>query len=55
MNMSYTTFPDEILVYRHRNGETLVTAMVLGKRSYVAVTRDGFRTDYPYHYDGPRK
>jgi hypothetical protein len=50
---TYTTFPDERLVYRHRNGEALVTAIVLSKRSYVAVTRDGYRTDYPHTYDGP--
>lgn len=50
--MKYTTFPDERLVYVHRNGEALVTAIVLEKRSYIAVTRDGFRTDYPYCYDG---
>lgn len=49
----YTTFPDEILVYLHRNGEALVTANIQGKRSYVAVTRDGYRTDYPYQYNGP--
>ena len=48
----YSTFPDESLVYLHRNGEALVTATIAGKRSYVAVTRDGFRTDYPCCYYG---
>jgi hypothetical protein len=51
--MAYSTFPDEKLVYLHRNGEALVSATIQGKRSYVAVTRDRFKTDYPYHYDGP--
>ncbi len=43
----YTTFADEKLVYLHRNGEVLVTATIHGYRVYVAVTKDGYRTDYP--------
>ena len=46
----YTTFADEKLVYLHRNGEALVTATIAGKREYVAATKDGYRTDYPYMY-----
>lgn len=46
----YTTFKDERIVYVHRNGEALVTALINGKREYVAVTKDGFRTDYPRDY-----
>jgi len=50
---TFTTFADERLVYLHRNGEALVTATIAGKRSYVACTCDGYRTDYPYTYLGP--
>jgi hypothetical protein len=46
----YTTFEDECAVYVHRNGEALVTATINGQRSYVAATKDGFRTDYPINY-----
>ena len=50
----YTTFADEKLVYLHKNGEALVTAtMADDHRAYVAATRDGYRTDYPYTYSGP--
>lgn len=43
----YTTFPNESLVYRHPNGEVLVTAYTATGRAFVAVTKDGYRTDYP--------
>lgn len=46
----YTTFEDERAVYVHRNGEALVTVTINGTRVYVAVTKDGFRTDYPIDY-----
>ena len=50
--MNYTTFKDEVLMYRHPNGEALVSTRAGHKdgRQFVAVTADGFRTDYP-HWD----
>jgi hypothetical protein len=50
--MAYTTFPNEKVLVQ-ANGCTLVECDALHRpgRQYVAVTRDGFRTDYP-HWDG---
>jgi hypothetical protein len=42
-----TTFENESLVYKHPNGESLVLADMATGRGFVAVTKDGFRTDYP--------
>jgi hypothetical protein len=50
--MAYTTFPNEKVLVQS-NGCTLVECDALHRpgRQYVAVTRDGFRTDYP-HWNG---
>lgn len=45
--MPFTTFQNEQLLYQHPNGEVLVIADTAMGRSFVAVTKDGFRTDYP--------
>lgn len=45
--MKYTTFPNETLLYKHPNGEALVMADTVSGRSFIAVTQDGFLTDYP--------
>lgn len=43
----FTTFPNEELLYEHPNGEALVAADTATGRAFVAVTKDGYRTDYP--------
>lgn len=47
--MKSTTFENEVECITH-NHEKLVLADVRGKRTFVAVTRDGFRTDFPIFY-----
>ena len=47
MDQAYTTFPNEELLLRMPNGEVLVAADTCTGRAYVAVTKDGYRTDSP--------
>lgn len=48
--MTHTTFPNEEVLLTMPNGEVLVRTDALHRlgKQFVAVTRDGFRTDYPY-------
>ncbi len=47
MSSNYTTFPNEKVLLRLANGETLVSVKKGGECSLVAIHQDGFRTDYP--------
>lgn len=54
LDENITTFPDEEILLQMPNGEALVHAYFPGtkRHGYVAVTKDGFRTDYPLFIGG---
>jgi len=48
--VDYTTYPDETVIYTHSNGEVLCEVegrLEPHRKFFVAVTKDGFCTDYP--------
>lgn len=50
--MALTTYKNEKFIFAAKNGEALVSvSRENGAPFFVAVTRDGFRTDYPM-WDG---
>ena len=49
--MQYTSFASESLLYLHRNNEALCEVVTANGRQYCAVTKDGYRTDWPT-FDG---
>lgn len=45
--MTLTAFAEEKLLLQLPNGEALLVAKMRNGWGYVAVAKDGFRTDYP--------